>query len=250
MSKLIGVTAGEIVNKDRAWAPVTYGQSHMYTDSIVDAGGIPIIIPLTDNKQTLRKIYESLDGILFTGGNDIDPSLYGQDPSTNTLVDVSPFRDQNEAQLMKWALEDNKPILCICRGMELLNVVNGGTLFQDIASQLEGKQDHDRSTKAEDVEDLAHTLRIEPSSKLADILEAESIQTNTHHHQAVDKVADGYIVSATAEDGIIEGIEPVGDFTYVIGVQSHPESLQRSAQKQWQKLFSSFVQAVNATNRK
>lgn len=250
MSKLIGITAGEIVNKARPWSPITYGQSYSYVDAIIHSGGTPIIIPLTDDKKTLREIYDNLGGILFTGGNDIDPRLYGEEP-TEKSVDVSVFRDQTEVQLMKWALEDGKPILCICRGMELLNVVNGGTLYQDVLSELDEKNDHDSSSKAEDIEYLAHNLEIDPGSKLAKILGATQIPTNTHHHQAVKDVAPNYKVTAKAEDNIVEAIEPINEGgTYVIGVQSHPESLEKAAEPGWRKLFSSFVEAVDTSDTK
>lgn len=243
MAKLIGITAGEIVNKIRPWSPVTYGQSYTYIDSIVHAGGIPIILPLTDDEDVLRALYESVDGILFPGGNDVDPKLYGEDPIPETK-DVSEFRDKNEIQLMKWALEDKKPVLCICRGMELLNVIKGGTLHQDIQLALPDKQDHDSSSKAENLEDLAHNLRIDPDSKLAKILGSTEIRTNTHHHQGINILAPELRATAWSEDGIIEGLETEDD-TYTIGVQSHPESLEAKAEPGWQKLFSSFVDATS-----
>ena len=250
MSKLIGITAGEIVNKARPWSPITYGQSYTYTDAIIHNGGTPVIIPLTEDKKALRDIYDSLGGILFTGGNDIDPRLYGEEPSEKS-VDVSVFRDQTEVQLMKWALEEGKPILCICRGMELLNVVNGGTLYQDVLSELDEKHDHDSSSKAEDIEHLAHMLDIDPSSKLAKILGSTQIPANTHHHQAIKQVAPNYKVTARAEDNIVEAIEPIDETDiYIIGVQSHPESLEKAAEPAWRKLFSSFVKAVNLTDTK
>lgn len=246
MTKLIGITAGEIVNKARPWSPVTYGQSYTYIDSIIHAGGVPVILPLTDDTEILRSLYESVDGILFPGGNDIDPKLYGEEPIPAT-EDVSVFRDKNEAQLMEWALEDKKPILCICRGMELLNVVKGGSLHQDILADMPDKKDHESSSKAEDIEDLAHNLKVEPASKLAKALEATEIKTNTHHHQAINVLGEGLKATAWSEDGVIEGIETV-DENYVIGVQSHPESLEAKAEPAWRKLFSSFVEAVSRTN--
>lgn len=241
MAIIIGITAGEIYNKVDPWSPVTYGQSRTYSDSIISAQGVPLILPLTDDVGTLRAMYDSVNGVMIAGGNDIDPKLYGEKPHAATK-DISVYRDRYETQLIRWALEDKKPILGICRGMHLVNVLCGGNLYQHIPSFFPNAEDHNSSDAAKDIEDLAHTLRIKEPSKLASILGVSTIKTNTHHHQAINRMAPNLQAVAWTNDGIIEAIESRDD-SYFIGVESHPESLITKAEKRWLNLFLSFVQA-------
>jgi putative glutamine amidotransferase len=242
MPKRIGITAGEIDNRADLWSPMTYGQSYTYSDAIINAEGVPYIMPLTPNSKALRTIYDNLDGILFAGGNDVNPRLYGQEPYEQTK-DVSEFRDEVEVQLLQWCLEDGKPVLALCRGMQLVNVVCGGTLYQDIPSDLPESADHEIATQESTKDRLVHQLRIEPSSKLTEILESDTIGANTHHHQAVDQIAPGFVAVAWSEDEIIEAIERPNDANYLMALQCHPESLEAVAEPRWQKLFKSFVDA-------
>lgn len=241
MRSLIGITAGEIRNLKEPWSPVTYGQSHTYIDAVIHAGGIPVIIPLTTDESVLKEVYARLDGILLSGGNDVNPELYNQLESKKT-EHVSKFRDGVETSLIKWAMADNKPVLAICRGMQMLNVTLGGSLHQHVLNSFPEAQDHTSSSVAKNVEDLAHILKIEPKSKLASIVGAEPINANTHHHQSVDKLGNGLVATAWAEDGIVEAIEDSGK-KFLIGVQCHPESLEQRAETRWQKLFAEFVSA-------
>lgn len=242
MSNIIGITAGEIDNRADLWSPMTYGQSHTYSDAVISAGGTPFVLPLTKDKQALRAMYDTLDGILFAGGNDVDPARYGEEVH-ETVKDVSKFRDEVEAQLLTWCLEDNKPVLALCRGMQLVNVVCGGTLYQDIPSQLPGSQDHEIPTQENTKDRIAHQLTIEPDSQLAAILDATTIGANTHHHQAVKDPAPGFRVVARSEDGIVEAIERSEKSSFLAAVQCHPESIERDAETRWQKLFKAFVEA-------
>ncbi len=210
MKPLIGITTGEIRNLTRPWSPITYGQSHTYSDAIIQAGGLPVLLPFINDTDTLTQIYYKLDGILFAGGNDIDPKLYDQETYEET-VDVSPMRDQMEIRLMNLALEQQKPILAICRGMQLLNVVCGGSLYQHIKTDLKLASDHVISTRKKKLVDLAHQLSVKPSSKLATIIRSNTIAANTHHHQAIHRLADNLIVSARSEDDLIEAIEGDGN---------------------------------------
>lgn len=239
---LIGITAGEIVNKDEPWAPITHGQSQTYVQAVVRAGGIPVILPLMDDEAVNRALYEHVDAILFAGGNDIDAGLFGEVPHP-TVKDVSTLRDVVEMRFMRWTLEDERPMLGICRGMELLNIACNGTLYQDIATALPQASDHDLSTAAKDIEYIAHYLRIKPESRLAVIVGVETIGANTHHHQAINKVGDGLEAVAWAEDGIIEAIEDPSKL-FVIGVQSHPESMESRAVPAWHQFFKAFVAAA------
>lgn len=239
MLPLIAVTAGEITDYHYPWAPVAYGKAHTYTDSITNAGGVPILMPLIDDKKKLRRLYDACDGILLTGGNDIDPIAYKAKPSERTS-NTSPRRDTQEFQLIEWALEDNKPILGICRGMQLINVHQGGSLYQHIGDDLPHANNHEESAHKEDFNHLAHTLTIDEDSKLAKVLGVTTLPTNGLHHQAVCDLGEGLVATAHAEDGIIEAIE-MPSRRFVVAVQSHPEALESGAEPRWRKLFEAFV---------
>lgn len=235
---LIGVTAGEVFNRDRPWAPATFGQSHTYIDAIIHGGGIPIILPLTFDKSVLNGICDRLDGLLLSGGNDIHPQVYGQKPY-DKLVDLSDLRDSTDMYVLEQALKRDLPILAICRGMQMLNVYYGGDLYQDIPEDLPDAHDHESSTKAENLSHAAHDITISSDSKLCAILQTTSINTNSHHHQAVKNLGKNLKVTALAPDGIIEGLETT-DGRFIVGVQSHPESLIHK-QPEWEQLFKAFV---------
>jgi putative glutamine amidotransferase len=236
---LIGITGAEIFNKDEPWAPATHGQSRLFVSAVLHAGGVPIIIPLMHDEAALHQIYDTCDAILFAGGNDPSPELFGETPD-KTVTDVSNIRDSVEMALMRWSLEDDKAILGICRGMEILNIARGGSLYQDIPQDFPEAQDHNQSNAKKDIEHIAHILTIDTNSKLAVILQTDSIGTNTHHHQAIKKLGDNLQAVAWAEDGIVEAIED-NSKPYIIGVQSHPESLEAKAVTEWQRLFTAFV---------
>jgi putative glutamine amidotransferase len=242
---LIGITAGEIVNKHDSWSPITHGQSVTYVRAIVNAGGVPVILPLIDDESLNREMYEQCAAIVFAGGNDVDLSLYGQERHVTT-EEPSKVRDAIEMRLMQWSLEDMRPILGICRGMEILNIVRGGSLYQDIPSMLPGMSDHDASTKERSLEHIAHQVRLEPHSRFARIIDAVSIGTNTHHHQAIKDLGRGLRAVGWSEDSIIEIIEASeAEVSFIVGVQSHPESME-NAVPEWHKIFREFVSQAAA----
>jgi putative glutamine amidotransferase len=240
---LIGVTAGEIYNRERPWGPKIYGQSFTYTDSIVKAGGLPVIIPLTDDMSIIDEFCGRIDGLMMSGGNDIDPKMYGEKPRVK-LDELSDLRDNMEKRMLDNALENKTPILGICRGLQMINIYFGGTLYQDIKTDLPDALNHEASTESKNLEDKAHTLQIEKTSKLFEILGTESLESNTHHHQAVKKLGKGLKVTARTEDGIVEGLE-TDDDRFIIAVQSHPESLG-SVIPTWGNLFEAFTQKARA----
>ncbi len=238
MSALIGITAGEIYNSHYDWSPVVHGQSHTYVDAIVRSNATPIIIPLIQNQSTLKDLYERLDGILFAGGNDINPKLYGEraHPATEITSDI---RDSTELELMRWALQDKKPILCICRGMQLLNVACGGSLHQHLPDVL-SVIDHEASTHQKSGKYLAHQLTLIPDSRLAMILGTNNIEANSHHHQGIKVLGEKLIACGHSDDSLIEAIEYKTD-TFAIGVQPHPEALEYDVEPRWHKLFEAFI---------
>ena len=239
MKPLIGITAGTIYNKEFPYYPFTYGQMHTYAEAVSVGGGTPVILPIGEVKDVLPR----LDGVLFAGGNDVSPELYGEKPLHVEKRGVDAPRDEFEVALMKQALAEHVPVLAICRGMQLLNVVRGGTLYQDIGAQVPGAHEHKGRMIKEDFQHLAHELSIVPESKLAEILGTVKIKSNTHHHQAVHAVGKDLTVNAHAEDGIVEGIEDMSR-GFVMGVQPHPESLVATGQLQWRPLFAAFVDAA------
>jgi putative glutamine amidotransferase len=239
MRPIIAITSGEILRSGDEWAPVVHGQSHTYIDAVIKAGGTPFLLPVTDNKDVLRQLYEKCDGILLSGGNDIDPSLYGAE-KVFTGKSISNKRDKQELKFFKWALEDDKPVLGICRGLQLMNIALGGSLHQDILTNIPGSQDHEISAHQKDFSHIAHRLKIEPKSRLKQILNVDTIDTNALHHQAIDRLGKDLVPVAYAEDGVIEAVELPGK-RFVIGVQSHPESLEATTEPLWFKLFQVFV---------
>lgn len=241
MKPLIGITSGHVANQHHPSGPYTFAQAHTYAEAISQEGGIPVIVPISKNAEEVKAVFDRLDGILFAGGDDIAPDLYGQEVSHTAKVDV--VRDTHEVTLMNLALEAKKPILAICRGMQLLNVVRGGTLYQDIQKEVPDAKNHDGYLR-EGPGPLIHNLSIVDGTALAGILKAKEIRSNSFHHQAVKDVAAGMTVNARAEDGIIEGIEDMSQ-GYIMAVQPHPESLAVNNYPEWRPLFQSFIEAAS-----
>lgn len=238
---LIGVTAGEVYNRDYPWSPVTYGQRHSFIDAVIAGGGVPVILPLTKDKSVIDEVSARLDGLLLSGGNDISPVMYGEKPGKR-LLDPSIFRDNIEKQLLKNALEKDIPVLGLCRGMQFINIFHGGTLYQDIPVDLPDKFNHESSNEAQDIEHKAHIVNLEKDSKLYKIVGLKTIDVNTHHHQSVKKLGKGLKITGYSQDGIVEALE-TDDDRFIIGIQAHPESLGRVI-PDWEKLFTAFVEAA------
>lgn len=211
------------------------GQYGDYCRSVVLAGGAPVLIPLALGEPAWRAIYERLDGILFPGGVDVAPAFYGEMPHPQ-LGRVDDALDEAELTLARWALAERMPILGICRGIQLLNVAAGGTLYQDIPAQIEHALPHSCPGQTD-----AHPVHVETDTRLYRALGTGHCVTNSRHHQAVKTPAPGFIVSARAPDGVIEGIE-WPDAPFCVGVQWHPENLAPT-DEQMLNLFRAFVQA-------
>jgi putative glutamine amidotransferase len=242
MQPLIALTVGEIINARYPWTPISQGQTHTYIDAVLRAGGVPFLVPLIDDENKLRQLYEISDGLLFCGGNDIGPRHYGME-SSDLTEGISPARDKQELAMLSWALADNKSVFGICRGMQLINVALKGSLHQDIAAKLPSADDHLASANQEDFRHIAHSLSVKPDSRLAKILGSQQIKTNSLHHQSVDKLGSGLIVTAQSEDGVVEALE-LPSKKFVLGIQSHPEALEAKIEPQWRKLFKAFVDST------
>lgn len=219
----------------------TFRMTQTYIQRLEAAGAAPFIIPLLQREPALRAIYETLDGLLLAGGGDVAPSFFGESPHPE-LESVNRDRDRVELTLLRWAFEDRLPILAICRGIQVLNVGAGGTLYQDIEDQIPDAGDH-RHPKPKPYDYRAHEVAIEPDSRLSELMGGCKTHVNSLHHQAVKDVAPGFRVTARAGDQVIEGIELVDDH-FAVGVQWHPELLAAEDPVQ-QALFDGFMNAVH-----
>ncbi len=188
-----------------------------YLDAVIESGGIPFILPLSDNQKIVFESLEHIDGLILSGGTDINPECYGETNSGKSL-EISDFRDKCEALVIRLALESNIPVLGICRGMQALNVFCGGSLIQDIPSERGASVTH--SLVKPDV--AFHKICVEKASPLSDAIGFGEHLINSYHHQAVKSIAPDFSACAVAEDGIVEAIYHKNK-KYVLGVQWHPE---------------------------
>jgi putative glutamine amidotransferase len=238
---VIGITSG--ADAQPANGPAAFMLRQNYGRAVAAVGGAPLLIPPLAQEDILGASYERLDGLLLSGGGDIAPQFYGEETHpTTSEIDID--RDNAEFWLVRRALEDGKPLLGICRGIQVLNVVLGGTLYQDIASQIGNSIDHTITKRADsEWRYMAHDISLEPSSQLARILEATSLPTNSAHHQSIKDLAPGLRITGCSPDGVIEAVE-VADGGFVLAVQSHPEALWAAAESRWQAMFAAFVSAA------
>jgi putative glutamine amidotransferase len=203
--------------------PQSVVMNQRYYVAAAAAGALPWLVPLLDDDpDTLRAVYKHLDGLLIPGGVDVDPTTFGEAPHPK-LGRIDPARDRVEMTLVRWAVEDEKPVLGLCRGLQIMNVALGGTLYQDLEAQMPGAIKHDYfPTYGYEREHLAHEVTLAPPSRLRGLMERDRIMVNSMHHQGVKLLAPSLVASGTAPDGLIEAAEsPNGHF--FVGVQWHPE---------------------------
>jgi putative glutamine amidotransferase len=218
-----------------------FSLNQSYNKAIMAAGGVPLMIPHVEDTESLRELYEMLDGLMLPGGVDIHPRYYNEEPHPK-LDPTDDGLDWVEATLVRWALADDMPIFGICRGEQVLNVVMGGTLWQDLPSEYATVFDHRESFKRKIRDYLAHDVRIDPTSRLAEIAGATRVWVNTSHHQAIKRVAPGLRATAWSPDDLVEGVESPDHF-FVVAVQWHPEEMVKK--HEWAlRLFRAFVEAA------
>jgi putative glutamine amidotransferase len=222
----------------------TYGRNHedeftlpaVYVESIRRAGGIPLLIP--PGEPNLDSLLDQLDGIILSGGGDLDPSHYGS-AGHPTVYMLDPERDVTELDLARRVAATGAPALCICRGLQVLNVALGGALVEHLPDEVSGAVIH----RHEPDQPTAHELTILPGSKLGEILDPGPVYAATSwHHQAIRTVAPDLVVTAAADDGVVEGVELPGH-PWLVAVQWHPEMTAANDPRQ-QRLFDAFVAAA------
>lgn len=205
-----------------------------YYESVLAAGGSPVIIPPFDSESALSSLLDSIDGLVFSGGADIDPDFLGEEPLD--MVEVNEKRDLPELLLLQMALDRHIPILGICRGMQLIAAGLGGSMYQDIRTQ-HGASSLEHSQHTENRFDTSHSVCLEPDSLVSELLGTGAVNVNSFHHQAVSRVPEGFRVSALASDGIIEAMEST-DMRQILAVQWHPESFILNEDRCMMPLFN------------
>lgn len=238
---LIGITTSELRTPDRV-DPLPDGEppnrefalGFEYPMAVRAAGGVPVVLP--PQQEGVDELYDHLDGLVLSGGPDLDPALYAEPPHPE-LGPVEPATDRWEMSLLHGALQRDLPILGICRGMQLLNVAAGGSLWQDIPSQL-GALGHRQKQRGRVT---THQVEVEPGTQLAALVGSGQLAVNSFHHQAVRRLGLGMVVSARDGHGLIEGIEDPSR-RFAVGVQWHAESLHR--QEPHHALFAALVEAA------
>jgi len=213
-----------------------------YVRAVELGGGAPVVVPPHLEEVELRSIFKHLDGLVLSGGGDIQPSAFGEKDS-GLLWSVDERRDRSELALAQWASAEGLPLLAICRGIQVLNVAAGGALTQDIPTQVPGALTHS-TVAGRPVAVVAHTVDVVQGSRLAALFASGELGVNSAHHQAVKTVGAGLTVTARAPDGVIEGLERP-DHPFCVGVQWHPEVMVES-HPEMRRLFEALVEAARS----
>ncbi len=210
-----------------------------YVNSLVACGGVPILLPTVVSPGAWRAMYEAADGVLLSGGGDVDPALF-QEVRHEKTDGVDRARDEVEMMLARWALQDDKPMFAICRGIQVVNVALGGSLIQDLPLQWGDAVSHNGNYSGFERHEVAHDVCVEPGTHIAQIVGPGNVGVNSFHHQALKRVADGLVVTSRSPDGIVESVEFPGK-RYYIGVQWHPEEMA-FGREDMMRLFRTFVE--------
>ncbi len=216
-----------------------------YVRSVIGAGGIPLILPPLLGAAYAAETLEVLDGLVLSGGEDVDPVHYGQTPHSTVMDNIDPLRDAQELALFRLAQAQNVPVLAICRGIQLVNVALGGSLWQDLPSDKPAGLPH---SQPDGRTDRTHVVDVTPGSRLEQALGATRIKVNTFHHQSIRELAPGLLVTARAPDGEIEGVESPHGAPWLLAVQWHPEEFHAQNAAPDHGLFAALVR-VSAARR-
>lgn len=208
------------------------------------AGGIPFILPHSADTETIKQMAKAIDGLYLTGGNDIDPTYFGEEPHPK-LGSINPTRDVFETALIKEILAEDKPLLGVCRGAQIVNIALGGTMYQDIYAQIDG--DLLQHSQQAPVGHGSHFVDVTADSLLHQIVKADKLRVNSRHHQANKDAAPAMIHSAVSSDGLPEATEST-QHRFVLGVQWHPENLAAQANDEAsKKIFRAFIRACQSS---
>ena len=217
MKPIIGIAISNRVKSKKIYSVI----NNDYIKAVQKAGGIPILIPFSSNIENIKEYIDKIQGIIFTGGEDISPLVYNEDPLKEVECIIEE-RDRFELELFKEVYEKQIPILGICRGLQLINIALGGNLYQDINFQIPNSYGH--APKNTSRHNLYHSVKIEKDSKLFDIFKTEDLKVNSFHHQSIKKLGTDLKITALSNDGIIEAVESTNE-KFLVAVQWHPENL-------------------------
>ena len=233
---LIGITMRHELETERFYL------ARFYSEAVAAAGGVPVHISLIPDAEVVGDIVSRLDGVLLPGSaSDVDPLRYGREPHTK-LGAVHPLKDETDLLLLKELEGRRLPLLAICFGMQVWNVSRGGSLIQDIVSQVPSALKHEQGAPRERP---SHSLSINPESLLGSLAGEVSASVNSHHHQAIEKLGEDLQASAWSADGLVEAVEDVREGRWALGVQWHPE-LGWDSDRLSRAIFNSFIEAATA----
>lgn len=220
-----------------------------YVDAVLQTGGIPVVVPLIHEKEKIIELLNSLDGLVFTGGEDFDPSYYNE-RAIPQMGKINAPRDEFDIKLLRLAVERGVPVLGICRGLQLINITFGGSLYQDLTAQYHDRSIQHRQRQPKD--EASHSVLIEENTVFADIVKDRLLMVNSSHHQAIKDLAPGFRIGGRSSDRIIEAIEKIDDENWILGVQFHPE-VRVMKDNAMRRIFQRFINeaaGMENSNRK
>jgi len=217
-----------------------------YCEALQVAGAIPVVFPYARSLEEATEMLKKVDGLLMSGGEDINPSYYGETPNQETLR-INSSRDTSEMYLLQAADKLGIPILGICRGEQIINVFYGGSLIQDIPSQVGEKVIHRQNQPGQEA---THYIEIAEGTQLSALIQQKTVLVNSRHHQSVSKIAPGFRVAALAADGVIEAIETTSTDRFILCIQSHPEDFVAVGDKTFLPVFQEFIRASSEWAKK
>ena len=226
---------GKLTTKSQGVRGDSFSTGRRYSEAVARAGGVVLQVPpLELSIESAAEIVERFDGVIIQGGGDIDPSRYGQNTRNEKIYGISPEHDSLEIAILQAAVKLDKPVLAICRGIQILNVALGGTLHQDLADVLTDGESH---------WDQYHEIILEPTSRVSKAMKTKSPKhSHSYHHQAIDELAPGLVITGRAPDQTIEAVEHASA-KWIVGVQWHPED-DADTEPDQQNLFNGFVEAI------
>ncbi len=241
MRPLIGIPCHAAFREDSG-RPI-YCNNRAYSHAVESAGGVPVLIPMLNDLTAIKSLLVRLDGLLLSGGVDIQPDRYHEE-ELPCLGEIDMQLDQEELTLLHCALQEDMPVLGICRGMQMINVALGGTLYQDLGSLYSDKLDHCRRDLPRDT--LTHAVYVDPGSRMEQLLGTREFPVNSLHHQSVKVLGEGVQITGRAEDGVPELLEVAG-YRFVLAIQGHPEEIFTKVPA-CANLFKAFIEACSRTS--